>query len=87
MEKKKEIYTNGLYVIEAKLSHRPGRSIKEARLIGEIIDIKNESKRVVGSAHKIGSSINFPLYHTDEHDEPQFKTMSQIREEKIDSIL
>lgn len=80
-----EIYTNGLYIIEASLSKH--RNPKNRVLKGHIIDINNSSKRVTGAIYRIGSKIEFPLYHTKKHKEPQFKRLETIREEKIDSIL
>lgn len=86
MKSSEKIYTNGLYIISATLVGDK-RNKKKLRLHGHIIDINTPSKEVSGPIYKIGSNIDFPLYHTEKHKEPQFKTLVELRDEKINSLL
>lgn len=81
-----KIYTNGLYVISAIILGDK-RNKKKLRLHGHIVDINTPNKKVSGSAHTIGSYVNFPLYHTEKNPEPQFKTLKEFRENKINTLL
>ena len=83
---KDKIYINGLYVISAIIVG-DRRSKKKLRLHGHIVDINTPSKRVSGSVYTIGSYVNFPLYHTEKSTEPQFKTLVEVRENKINTLL
>ncbi len=86
MKSDEEVYTNGLYVISA-ITLGSKRQKGKLRLIGHIVDINTTTKRVPGSNYRIGSYVNFPLYHTEKDNVPQFKSLSDIRDNKINTLL